>query len=349
MNIDRRGFFKVMSVGALTALGSPKAEARAPKTLSPQAVGLLYDATLCIGCKACEVACKEANDMPPVHDTAAEQVHGVSGVWDADNDLSSDTLNKIKVYTHGTAEVKDRAQNGYSFVKRNCMHCVDPDCVSACPVSALIKDPVTGIVKYNPDACIGCRYCQIACPFNIPKFEYDEALPEIVKCQMCAHKVEDGGLPACCEACPTGASLFGPVEALQAEAHRRLSLTPGERQEYPVHSLASGDTRETTVASYYPHIYGETESGGTQYMLLAGVPFEKLGLPDVGDRSSAQRSESIQHMLYEGMIAPTLLLGGLVYTAYKHTRGAEAAETAQAEAAAAAATEVTTAETRADD
>jgi Fe-S-cluster-containing dehydrogenase component len=319
MNIDRRDFFKVVFAGAATALTAPTAQARPPKELSPDAVGILYDATLCIGCKACEVECKAANAMPMSHDTPLEQAYGVSGLWDSGNDLNSQNLNKIKLYTNGTAEVKDRELDGYSFVKRNCMHCVDPNCVSACPVSALTKDPMTGAVTYNPDACIGCRYCQLACPFNIPKFEYDKAFPKIVKCEMCSERLAEGDIPACCEACPTGASLFGRVSDLLKEGHRRLTFQPGDWQDYPMHRLGGCEIRMTEVTGYYPKVYGETETGGTQYLLMAGVPFEKLGLPALGDDSRARLSETIQHTVYHGMMAPTLLLGGLVYAAYRHT------------------------------
>jgi Fe-S-cluster-containing dehydrogenase component len=336
MSIDRRNFLKGLAVGA-ASLGAGSvmgpAVARSGKELVPGAVGILYDATQCIGCKACEVACKEANDLPPVENPALDQAYGVEGVWDAADDLNSRTMNKIKAYPGLQAVEASRADavlaeptvggakaDAVSFVKRACMHCVDPDCVSACPVSALTKNPETGIVQYNPDACIGCRYCQIACPFNIPKFEFDKTFPKIVKCQMCTDLVEAGGIPACCDACPTGASLFGPVAELREEGHRRLAAEPGSSIEYPIHSLNSGDSKVATVADYTPRIYGETETGGTQYMLMADVPFEDLGLPALGDESRARLSETIQHTLYGGMIAPTLLLGGLVYAAYRNTR-----------------------------
>ena len=328
MNIDRRAFFKIAAAGAATAWCPGPAAARPPKELPPEAVGILYDATLCIGCKACEVACKAENDMPMAHDTPLEQAHGVAGIWDADNDLNSRTMTKIKVYTSGTAAVKDREQDGFSFIKRSCMHCVDPNCISACPVSALTKDPFTGVVRYNPDACIGCRYCQLACPFNIPKFEYDKAFPKIVKCQLCPDRLAAGGIPACCDACPTGASLFGRLPDLLTEAHRRLTFKPGERQQYPVRRVDGDEQRETEVKGYYPKVYGETESGGTQYLMMAGVPFDKLGLPPVGDTSRAQLSETIQHTLYQGMMAPTLLLGGLVFAVYRRTHAEQEQEDA---------------------
>ena len=336
MSINRRHFLKGLAAGAASlgagAVVGPAA-ARPAKELLPGAVGILYDATQCIGCKACEVACKEANELPPVENAALDQTYGVAGTWDAADDLNSRTMNQIKAYPGLQAVEASRAEavlaepsadrtkpDGMSFVKRACMHCVDPDCVSACPVSALTKHPETGIVQYNPDACIGCRYCQLACPFNIPKFEYDKTFPKIVKCQMCTDRVEAGGIPACCEACPTGASLFGPVADLREEGHRRLAAEPGSRLEYPIHALDSGDSKVATVAEYTQHIYGETETGGTQYMLLADVPFDRLGLPTLGNESRARLSETIQHTLYGGMVAPTLLLGGLVYAAYRNTR-----------------------------
>lgn len=333
MSIDRRGFLKGLAVGAASVgagtLMGP-AVARPGKELPPGAVGILYDATQCIGCKACEVACKAHNHLPPVKNPALDQVYGVEGAWDGADDLNSRTMNKIKAYpglktveaARADVVLQDSApaRDDLSFVKRACMHCVDPDCVSACPVSALTKDPQTGIVQYNPDACIGCRYCQIACPFNIPKFEFEKAFPQIVKCQMCADLVAKGGIPACCAACPTGASLFGPVAGLREEGHRRLAAEVGDSLEYPIHALDSGDTKPATVADYTPHIYGETETGGTQYMLMADVPFERLGLPALGEDSRARLSETIQHTLYGGMAAPALLLGGLVYAAYRSTR-----------------------------
>ncbi len=316
MNIERRGFFKVLSAGAVAAGGLSTALARTQKSLPPNAMGILYDATLCIGCKACEVGCKKVNNMPMEH-TEVESNLGVSGIWDSGTDLNSKTLNKIKAYRNGTGMTRNNPDNGFSFVKRACMHCVDPDCVSACPVTALTKDSNTGIVAYDKDACIGCRYCQVACPFNIPKFEFDEAFPEIVKCEMCSHVLAEGGIPGCCEFCPTGASLFGPVEELLQEAKRRLKLKPGEEYTYPVSSLNGGEVTVRPAATYVDYIYGEYETGGTQYLLLSAVPFEKLGLPKLAYRSAASKSETLQHSIYKGLIAPIAVLGGLLFAAHR--------------------------------
>lgn len=316
MNIERRGFFKVLSAGAVAAGGLSTALARTRKTLPANAVGILYDATLCIGCKACEVGCKEFNSMPAETNTAQQQ-YGISGTWDSGTDLNAYTLNKIKAYKNGSGLNRNNANDGYSFVKRACMHCVDPDCVSACPVTALAKDENTGIVKYDKDACIGCRYCQVACPFNIPKFEYDKAIPEIVKCEMCSHVLAEGGIPGCCDFCPTGASLFGSFDDLLVEARRRLELTPEQEYDYPISKLNGGETTRRPAATYVDYIYGEHETGGTQYLLLSAVPFAKLGLPILPDKSAAGKSETLQHSIYKGLIAPVALLGGLLFAAYR--------------------------------
>ncbi len=307
MRIGRRDFLKMTASGGLAlACGATPAQCRPHHDLPPKAVGILYDATLCVGCQACMVACKQANEME------VEPGRG-EPLWDAPRDLSARTLNVIKRYENGNGAVKDRAENGYSFVKRHCMHCLDPACVSACPVSALTKDPVSGIVGYNEKACIGCRYCQVACPYNIPKFQWDSTTPRIVKCQLCSHLVATGGISACCKVCPTGASLFGPVEGLLAEAKRRLRMEAGQAYDFPVASLASGQVQSHRAGRYLEHIYGENEAGGSQVLLLSGVPFISLGLPELPEQSFVDVADGIQYAIYKGMVYPLVLLGGLIY------------------------------------
>jgi len=308
MSIKRRDFLKVAVTGSATAALPAVTEARPNLELPPNAVGMLYDATLCIGCKACMVACKEANDMPVEN---ADQ----SPIWDTPADTSGKTLNIIKVYRNGTAQVKDQEIDGFSFVKRHCMHCVDPGCISVCPTQAMRKDPDNGIVTYHADACIGCRYCVWACPYNIPKWDFDDAFGQINKCQFCNHRLAEGLLPACVEKCPTGASLFGTREELLEEAHRRLAMEPGSSYEYPRNTLDDPHRHEATVPHYIDRVYGESQGGGTQVMVLAGVPFGNLDLPDIPERSFASLSETIQHTVYTGMIAPLALLGGLMFVA----------------------------------
>lgn len=316
MQIKRRDFLKTVAGGAALAAAPSIAMASDAVRRLPGAVGILYDSTLCIGCQVCTVACKEANNMPP-------EFSGNQRRWDNPVDLSARTLSIIKEYESGNRHHKDHAQDGYAFVKRQCMHCVDPPCTTACPASALTKDPQNGMVTYNKDACIGCRYCEVACPFEIPKFQWDQPFPQIVKCQLCAHLLAKGRIPACCHQCPTGASLFGPVAELLAEARRRQQMTAGKAYDFPLSSLASGKTRTHRAGKYIPHIYGEHENGGTQVLYLAGVSFDKLGLPDLPERPYTALARSIQHTLYKGLVAPIVVFGGLMVLVARRTKDKE--------------------------
>jgi len=291
MAMNRRDFLKVTAgSGLLLASGASPAMA-SQKPLPPDAVGLLYDATLCIGCKSCMVNCKKYNSDPggalyePGRGIPFEKM-SADGIYDAPVELSEKSLSIIKAYKHGTGEERNAVENGFSFSKQNCMHCIDPACASVCPVGALHKDPLNGAVVYDQDKCIGCRYCQVACPFGIPKFEWESNTPKIVKCQLCNHRYKDGGIAACCEFCPTGASIFGPVKELREEAKRRLALKFGSEYSYPTATVDSSHRLPKTVSKYIDHVYGLTEAGGTQYLLLAGVPFDKLGYnPDITDEA----------------------------------------------------------------
>ncbi|MCL2714043.1 MAG: hydrogenase 2 operon protein HybA, partial [Alphaproteobacteria bacterium] len=319
--VDRRNF--LMGAGIATAAAAAPAEAsasfvREPKELPPQAVGLLYDSTLCIGCKACVSACKVANDMPPDVIPARLAQWNVN-TWDSAEDLSGHTLNVIKAFRDGDGAQKDREVNGFAFVKRSCLHCIDPSCVSVCPVKAMRKDPVTGIVTHDPDACIGCRYCVFGCPFNVPQYDYTGAFGKIAKCQMCNHLQKQGKIPACADVCPTGATLFGPVRELEQEMARRLAAAPGDTYEFPRGKIGNNrPVNRATVPTYVRHIYGEHEAGGTQMRFLSGVPFEKLGLPSLGDVSPARYTEGMQHTLYHWMIAPVLAFLGFAFLARRH-------------------------------
>jgi ferredoxin len=185
----------------------------------------------------------------------------------------------------------------------------------------MTKDPVTGIVSHHPDRCIGCRYCVAGCPFSIPKYEYHDAFGQIQKCQLCSHLQAEGRIPACCDVCPTGASLFGRVEDLKAEAKRRLAAQPGEAYTFPRGRLGSDTPPHVgKVAQYQPSVYGDTELGGTQVMYLSGVPFDKLGLPtNVPDYAYAAITEGIQHTLYKWFALPMVMLSGLLFTVHRNT------------------------------
>ena len=319
----RRDFFRKSFAGAAVATGaaaSAPVQARDNLQLSPDALGLLFDSTLCIGCKACVAACKSANDLPPDYNTPAH------GLWDVPLDTTAKTFNVIKVFQNGKAEHKDQVQDGYAFSKKSCLHCVDPSCVSACPVSAMTKDPKTGIVAYDPDACIGCRYCVVACPFEVPKFDYDSPTGQIGKCELCRHRMPDGHFAACAEVCPTGATLYGKVSDLKVEAKRRLSLKAGDMTRYPRGDLSDGPDRswEGPVAPYVQHLYGDKELGGTQMMYLSAVPFQNLGMPSpLPERSYASKSEGLQHGLYSGLVLPIALFGAMTWVARRNSKNDE--------------------------
>ncbi|WP_265449346.1 hydrogenase 2 operon protein HybA, partial [Aeromonas salmonicida] len=225
------------------------------------------------------------------------------------------TNNIIQVWKSGTGEHKDQLVDGYAYIKKQCMHCVDPNCVSVCPVQALTKDPKTGIVHYDPSVCTGCRYCMVGCPFDVPKYDYDNPLGAIHKCELCnqqgLERINQGKLPGCVEVCPTGAVIFGTREDLMAEAKRRLLASPGSEYAYPRQTLTANDPYLHEVPSYQPYVYGEKEGGGTQVLVLAGVPYTKLDMPDLPELSSGARSEHIQHTLYKGMVLPMVVLTGL--------------------------------------
>ena len=322
--MKRREFLKASLTVPAAALVSESAQARPNLEPAPEAVGMLYDSTLCVGCKACVSMCKQVNNMP------ATQL-GDDVQYDSARDLSHQTLNVIKVYRDGDSSVKDRENNGYAFEKRSCMHCVDPGCVSVCPVTALRRNPKTGIVTYHEEACIGCRTCMTGCPYNVPQFDYNNTFGEIHKCEMCnqagVERIDKGQITGCAEACPTGATLFGSREALLEEAKRRLALKPGEVYQYPRGDVRNPySTHDKTVPEYQQHVWGEKEAGGTNVMHISSIPFDKLGMPDLPDRSYASISETVQHTLYQYMALPAVLLGALTWRIKKTTEDDEGGE-----------------------
>jgi Fe-S-cluster-containing dehydrogenase component len=289
--MERRSFLKGL-LGAGTAVAavaatSAEAEVRRHKEPAADAIGMLYDSTLCIGCKACVVACREANGLQPegtLHDRQTE--------------LNCNTKNVIKLYKD------EQDPSVFAFMKQQCMHCIDPACVSACMIGAFHKEQ-GGLVAWDGDKCVGCRYCQVACPFQVPKFEWDKAAPKIVKCEFCKERLAKGGVPACTQVCPRHAVIFGKLEDLKAEAHKRLAAKP---------------------SLYQPKVYGEEEAGGTQVLYLSAVPFEKLGLPKLDGTSIPYRSESVQHGVYQGMITPVVLYAGLAGVVLRNWRSGRADE-----------------------
>jgi Fe-S-cluster-containing dehydrogenase component len=301
--VNRRLVFKTFAAAGAAAAAKGVAEARVRPTAAPDALGLLYDTTRCIGCKACVVACRQANNTKP------ETQNSPGGIWDAPMDLDGDTKTVIKLY-----QSADTLQ--WSYFKAQCMQCIDPACTNACMLGALKKrDGDHGIVSYDASKCIGCRYCQMACPFNVPKFQWTSNWPGIVKCELCRHRVQGAALaksggfsrypaghgPACAEVCPRQAVIAGTRDELLAEAKRRMAEHPGR---------------------YVEKIYGEFDGGGTQCLYLSHVPFDKLRLPTLSAESVPDVQQTIQHGVYRGFVVPLAFYGLLTAVAFRNRKHA---------------------------
>jgi formate dehydrogenase iron-sulfur subunit len=225
--------------------------------------GILFDASLCIGCGACYEACKEKNSLPKTNNEFLK------------DHLSGNTYTVVEQY-------------GNNYARKLCLHCDEPSCVSVCPVGALKKNDF-GAVIYDADKCIGCRYCMQACPHKVPRYEWNKTQPRVRKCDMCSDRIKAGGLPACAEACPTEATLFGDMEKLVEVAKKRLQNNPSK---------------------YYQHIYGLEEAGGSHVLIISPVPFEQLGY------TSKLPQKPMPELTMQAMekIPPVVAVGGVFLT-----------------------------------
>lgn len=244
--LNRRRFLQGLIGGTGLCVISPVVNSHV--TSYAEVPSVLVDVTRCIGCRACMRACKASNDLP--HDP--ELSSGFPGSWDR-QELRFDQWTVVNPETGRNADGIEVSRN----IKSQCMQCLEPTCVSVCLVGALTKSEL-GPILYDADRCIGCRYCIMACPFDIPKFEWNGGMsPVIGKCQMCTHqRLAEGLIPACVESCPTGALKFGQRDTLLFEARARIKSRPDR---------------------YVDHIYGEEEAGGTAWLYMSDVPFENLG------------------------------------------------------------------------
>lgn len=248
MSISRRKFLGWLGAAGLGTAFSSKALAATGKHLKgyPEGLGVLHDITRCVGCRSCEEACNRVNKLPepekPFNDkTVLEQKRRTT----------------TKSYTVVNRYDIDKDNKSPVFRKTQCNHCLEPACVSVCFVKAFKKIP-KGPVVYDPSVCVGCRYCMIACPFEIPTYEYDEPyVPTVVKCTMCAPKIEKGELPGCVEACPKEALTFGKRKDIIKIARKRIDKYPDR---------------------YIDHIYGEYEMGGTSWLYISKMPFNNIGM-----------------------------------------------------------------------
>jgi len=267
----RREFLKI---GAAAALSLATNEAGAEENgRVEEFVGVLTDTTRCIGCRSCERACSLAHDLP------APDIER-DGALATVRDTTEKQLTVVNRFATSKGEV---------FVKKQCMHCWQPACGAACLTNAMYKTR-QGPVVWRSSKCMGCRFCMVSCPFSVPKFEYNEWNPKIQKCDMCAPRLAAGQHPACVDACPTDALMFGSKRELMEVARVRVYSHPDR---------------------YVHKVYGEYEVGGTGWLYLSAVPFEELGFRT--DLGNTPYPEYTRNFLYGVPLAlfglPALLLG----------------------------------------
>lgn len=209
---------------------------------------VLVDVTRCIGCRSCMVSCKSWNDLPSIPGE-------FSNNWDSPGKTDANNLTVVNSYI-----IEEGDSIKWRFAKKQCMHCLEPACESACFTHSFVKTKEGAVIykptEVNKDYCVGCRYCMVACPFGIPSFQWDKTFPYVIKCRFCYDRMKEEGLePACVTACPTGTLQYGERDELLAEAWERINRDP----------------------RYIKHVYGEKEYGGTSWIYISDVPFDKIG------------------------------------------------------------------------
>jgi len=271
MSIDRREFLKTLGVAGAGLTGTRAMARTTNEPPQEEFYAILHDISLCEGCQECEFACAAANGLPAPEDYPDSSVR---------RKLKPDQWSVINA-----VETSD----GEHYTKTQCMHCAQPACASACLTQAMHKQE-EGPVTWTEGKCMGCRYCMISCPFDVPQFEFDDNNPKIGKCQMCFSRLKEGELPACVENCPAEALYFGKRSEVLAEAHRRIAEDPGY---------------------YVNHIYGEYEAGGTSWLNISPVPFEELGMKtDVETKAYPELTKGFLYSVPSIFVLwPALLLG----------------------------------------
>lgn len=303
MSVSRRKFLGWLGAAGMgTALGtSAHAGSNKEFTGYPGSMGVLHDTTLCTGCRSCEAACNKVNELPQ-----PDQPFTDKSVLDQKRRTTPDVYTVVNKFGNEKSPI---------FVKKQCNHCLEPACASACFVRAFAKTE-KGPVTYDASVCVGCRYCMVACPFNIPTYEYDEAFsPRVVKCTMCYPRLMEGKLPGCVESCPTEALTFGKRENLLKIAKERIRKFPDK---------------------YVNHVYGEHEMGGTSWMYLSGVPFHEIGMrEDLGVKAAGElTSGALAAVPIVVGLWPVLLTGIYAMSKRKEKIAKEEREQAVAEAVA---------------
>ncbi len=241
-------------------------------------IGILTDTTKCIGCNECVAACRRANGCEP----------DIPRRWQKSDGLSAQNW---------TAVLR---RPGGRYVRKQCMHCLEPACVSACLVGALRKTP-QGAVVYDQDKCIGCRYCLIACPFGVPRYDWGAVVPYVRKCIFCFERLQHGEPPACVQACPTKATIFGDRDELIQEARRRIEAHPDR---------------------YRPVVYGEKDFGGTCVLYLSDIDLSFLAYGRPADEGPLPaKTENVLRWVPVEFFGAGLVLGGLHWLIRRRNAG----------------------------
>ncbi len=288
MSTNRRDFLKLAGTAGLAGMVGAQSAAAAPlHGVSPEWMGMLTDITLCVGCRKCEWACKDANALPGQRPIEAYED---KSVFEQKRRTDADNFTVVNRYPPAQPSGKP------VYIKKQCMHCIEPACASACLVAAFRKT-VEGPVLYNQDVCIGCRYCMIACPFSIPAYTFDRPFDPVVrKCTMCFDRItKEGGVPGCVKICPEEAITFGKRSELIALAREKIRRAPDR---------------------YVNHIYGEHEVGGTCWLHVAGQPFGELGFrADLGTTAYPELTRDfLSAVPLVLVIWPALLMGAYAFT-----------------------------------
>jgi len=202
-----------MDLRRISATPSPATGVRIAPT-----VAKLIDTTTCIGCKACEVACQEWNDLFN-EEREAESPHEF-GSYQTLPDLTANFWNLIRFNEHVEQRPDGSEKFHWLMAKDQCMHCDDPGCLKACPAPGAIVQYTNGVVDFQQEHCIGCEYCVTGCPFDIPRLS--RKTKRVYKCTLCSDRLAYGLEPACIKACPTGCLQFGTKEHLVQIANTRV-------------------------------------------------------------------------------------------------------------------------------